>query len=250
MQPYIASHWQSIFASQNLQSFADFWQVSAEMVEAGNERRGGWSHVHRLQFTDPHGQHKCIYIKRQQNHRCRTWFAPIKGVATLAREFKRIMQLKNKNIPTLEPLYFCEEGDRAILITNNLENYIPLDEVTRLLQERPLPFKEKMHMLQTLAKSLRRFHDHSFRHNTLYPKHIFMRIESSGEYCKNPDFVLIDLETTKRSFSHVRALVKDLRKLHRYSPLWSRTAKLRFLKYYRGEEKLKLRDRLLLRYFD
>jgi hypothetical protein len=250
MSTYIAPDWQLIFAEQQLNTFDDFWHLTGEMVETGNERRGGWSHVIRVIMTRADGQPACMYVKRQENHRYRTWLAPFKGKATLAREFKRIMQLKEKQILTLDPLYYCEQGQRAILITKNLADYISFEQWTTSLQAKPIAFKDKIKIVQKLAQNIRQFHDHYFRHNTLYPKHIFIRLEPSGNYSVNPEFVIIDLETTKRSVSRLRALIKDLRKLHRYTPSWSRSAKLRFLKYYRGDAKLTLSDRWLIRYFE
>ena len=121
MKEYTAAEWERIFAFNGLHTFDDFWKLEAKWFEEPNKRRGGWSGVARCELKLPEGGTTAVFLKRQENHITRTFTHPIRGLSTFVREFESIMRYRERNIPSLTPLYFaCHRVDgnlRAILLT-------------------------------------------------------------------------------------------------------------------------------------
>ncbi|MBN2706274.1 MAG: hypothetical protein JXR89_07530, partial [Deltaproteobacteria bacterium] len=180
-----------------------------------------------------------VFIKRQENHLRRTWRNPT-GVPTFRVEWENLKKLTHYGIPVPLPLYYGErefEGrPQAILITYELPGFSALDE---WLQEHPAD-RSRRALLPPLADTIRRLHDHRFRHNCLYPKHILIRAENEGGPSSTPEVRLIDLEKSRRVFSPMGARIRDLDTLLRRCPQWSEHEKNLFLSYYlnAGLEKL------------
>lgn len=92
--------------------------------------------------------------------------------------------------------------------------------------------------IKKLAKFVKKFHNTGFRHRDLYLCHIFCDDKNN--------FTLIDLA---RAFQPLifkkKFLVKDITQLYYSAPaeIFSRTARLRFYKSYRGRKKLTVSDK-------
>jgi hypothetical protein len=76
--------------ASHLADFEALWSVSTDWHEAPNERRGGWSGVSRHVLADG----SAIFLKRQENHLCRTLRHPIRGIPTFYREYRNILRLQ------------------------------------------------------------------------------------------------------------------------------------------------------------
>jgi Lipopolysaccharide kinase (Kdo/WaaP) family. len=97
-------------------------------------------------------------------------------------------------------------------------------------------------LMKAVAKEMRKMHNHHFRHNCLYSKHIFVRAIGNQW-----DVKFIDLEKLSRSFFKKRALLRDLYTLPRRISGWRQSDKLKFFKMYRQEEKLSPQSKLIWR---
>ena len=231
--PFLTVDWQQIFADNNLADFDALWDLKTEWFEEPNIRRGGWSGVVKIDLDTPDGK-VGVFIKRQQNHITKTPLNPIKGRPTFEREFKNLLKLRKNNVPTLEPIYFATKGLQAVLITRELEGYIPFDS-ERFLGSGDM-LKDKAHkarLLQSVADTLRVMHQHHFQHNCLYLKHIF--IKPDGD---NWEVRMIDLEKLKKTIFKRSAVFRDLYTLHRHAVGWSAKDHIMFYRYYRQESKL------------
>jgi len=184
----------SLLEQNQLASFEQLWALETEWFEEPNYRRNGWSGVSKYPLNDPSGKTTWVFIKRQENHNCKTILHPFKGVPTFRREYKNIRHLNDKNIPTLTTLYYGERSingkDQAILITQSLEGYHSFEEFFSQEEHQQLP--QRSAIMELTGKVIRAMHDAHFRHNCLYSKHLFVKSDA-----ETIDVRLIDLEKLK-----------------------------------------------------
>jgi hypothetical protein len=241
--------WADVLAHNGLPDFASLWNLKADWFEPPNERRGGWSGVARIELDLPQGGKVGVFLKRQENHGCRTWRHPWSGVPTFAREFANIQRLRARGIPTLEPVYFAMDqasmSGRAVLVTRALDGYQALGSgpfapdsgwVAQAANRRAL--------VRAVADTVRALHAHGLQHSCLYPKHLLVRADEGGE---GPmvDVRLIDLEKLRRPILPKMAARHDLSALNRHAQGWRRADRLAFLHHYLGESKLSQAGRRL-----
>lgn len=246
MKDHCPEKWQAILRHNNLDSFEGLWDLQADWFEPPNERRGGWSGVSRCELALPEGGKVGVFLKRQENHITRTLLQPF-GMSTFIREIENILRFKNAGIPALEPVYFGVRkvnGDlRAILCTEALDGYEPLEDLTERWSKEGWPErKDRRRLMQKVASVMSRMHDHKIQHNCFYPKHIFVRITDD-----TIDVRIIDLEKAKVKVLRRYATFRDLYALNRHAQYWSRTDRLRFLLIYLGREKLNTEAKVLWR---
>jgi len=227
MHDYIDNDWKKVLQENNLQCFDDWWQREAEWFEEPNHRRGGWSGVSRVELKDKDGATRTIFLKRQENHVAKTFLHPLKGIPTFIREMHNILLLKKARVAALTPVYFAvrtvDGAQRAVLATEELDGFSPLDTVDR----NSLTFRQRKKLLKSVAELIQRFHAQRLQHNCLYAKHVF--IKQTGDDFESH---LIDLEKTKPRFLKNTGMNRDLDSFNRHAHGWSRTDRLRFLHYY------------------
>ena len=233
MQDYLADNWTALLEHNGLKSFDDWWQREAEWFEEPNHRRGGWSGVSRLELEDASGSKHVVFMKRQENHVAKTLLHPIKGIPTFIREMHNILQLKQAEVAALVPVYFAartvDGAQRAVLVTESLDGFTPLDEVAK----ESLGYRARRELIKSVATLIRRLHAQRLQHNCLYPKHIFVKEIATGYEAR-----LIDLEKTKKRFLERTAMVRDLDSLNRHAHGWSSADRLFFLHNYLGSQEL------------
>lgn len=232
MKDYIDTAWQDVLAANGLLAFEAWWDLDAPWFEEPNQRRGGWSGVSRHELTLADGGRTAVFLKRQENHSTFSWRHPRKGIPTFAREFRLIQRYHAADVPTLEPVYFAMRdtaaGQRAILVTEELTGYQPLDAC-------PLAGRQnRLAVLTTVAALLRRMHDSHIQHNCFYPKHVFVRVHHDDHARAR----VIDLEKSRRRSLVIFCSLRDLDTLNRHTQGWSRVERLRFLKAYLGQTRL------------
>ena len=236
MNDYIAPEWRQTLECNGLRSFEDFWKLEAKWFEEPNQRRGGWSGVARCELKSSDGTVARVFLKRQENHVTRTWKHPIRGVATFIREFESIMRYRRCGIPTLKPVYFAvrddAEGQRAILMTEELVGFQSLEELSR--EWGNLSRSRRHAIARAVARLLKQIHSHNLSHNCFYPKHVFLRFGAD----EGVEARIIDLEKTKwRPFGLDRDF-RDMRRLNGPGLPWSRADRVRFFREYLGITKL------------
>lgn len=248
---YIAPKWQSILAYNGLSDFKSIWKLEADWFETPNLRRGGWSGVNRISLNLPEGGTINVFLKRQQNHPCRTIQAPVRGIPTYKREFNNIIRFTKAGVNTLVPIYFSirivDNHHCAILITEELTGYTSLEDWSVHWQTtHQLPTKAQRNKLFTeIARQLRYMHKAGFKHNCLYPKHLLIRIENDFN---DIDVKVIDLEKSRYypySNSHIRRDLYTIKK--RCTLTWSMTDQIRFMHIYLGIDRLNKKAKFLCR---
>lgn len=253
MNDYINEAWRSILVHNGLADFEALWSLEAKWFEAPNERRGGWSGVSRCELPHPDGGTAALFLKRQKNHRTRSFLHPINGIATFEREFERVMTCRTHGIPTLEPVFFGVRGtgkdQRAILATVALDGFVSLDDLVRGWMQLGVPSRsERFPYVVAVAALLKKMHAARIRHSCFFPKHIFVRANADG----SAEARVIDLEKSRSHQLKTRCAQRDLYSLCYYSPsmVWPRTDRLRFLKLYLGIARLDASAKSLWRNVD
>jgi len=209
MRNYSDSHFQNLLIANNLSDFDDLWSMQVELVEPGNERRGGWSHVARIELLDERGEAHCFYMKRQYNHNNLSFYAPL-GEPTFSREYRNIKRYVDLSIGALDAVYYhcrsIDGKDAAILITRALDDFSPLSELWEDWQsDRGLSDAQKSQLLADVGKAIGRLHGNGLSHNCLYPRHVYIRPVDSGY-----DVRFIDLEKTRYQTLRRRESIADL----------------------------------------
>lgn len=247
IREYLNPDWQDILRFNKADSFEQLWELNqGDWFEPPNHRRGGWSGVVRQTLALPEGGEVGIFIKRQENHGYRSWENLFRRSATFEREFRNLQRCRNLGIPTLEPIYFGQrmvDGNlRATLITRELEGYQPFDApcyspISRLDRSRRKRF------FDSVGAALRQMHSRNIQYNCLYLKHIFVKENADGDV----DVRLIDLEKAKwRPFRRLIA-IRDMYSLNRRAEGWGNTDKMRLFLAYRGESRLSVESKSILR---
>jgi len=227
---------------QQFATFDQVWDYPVQWIDTPNQNRGGWSGVGCVEVLFE-SEPVTLYVKKQLNHTTRTLLHPITGVPTFAKEFQMIRFLQAHGVIVPDVVFFAEravkEGQQAILVTENLAGYKPLDSIEKdamtLLQQRQL--------VKDIAQTIRRAHKLGVQHRALYAKHIF--IKSNG---RSFDVALIDLEKSRRMLLPLVQSLMDLITLNYRTRGWTRAGRLFFLKQYLGQARLNSWSKLLCKW--
>lgn len=243
---YINPVWKDLLQSHDLNSFDRIWEFAeGTWYEPPNQARGGWSGVSRLELDARDGSKVGIFIKRQENHVYRSWRHFFLPAATLEREFRNCVRFSACGIPALEAVYFAQRKVngklQAILITRELENYLPLDN-DAFQPLRKLSLDDRINLITNLAAAVRLMHDHRFQHTCLYPKHLFVRKTPSGSF----EVRFIDLEKTRTNLLRRKTTLRDLDSLRRHISGWARADQMRFYLAYSKEKHLSRTSKSIL----
>jgi hypothetical protein len=248
MDDYVSDRWRRLLEHNGLADFNALWDLEVEWFEPPNRDRGGWSGVARIELEGGDGGKEAFFLKRQENHARHTFRHPA-GEPTFALEMRNILWLTKAGVPTLEPVYYGQRhmgsGWRAILITRELEGYLPLDELMKRWRETGWrgSMAERRELIPVAAAIIKKLHRANLIHNALYPKHIFVRFP---EHAK-PQIRFIDLEKMRRAILPGRAVRRDLDSLNRRTQHWSWTDRMRFLHCYLGQRHLNSKGKKLWR---
>ena len=208
-----------------LNSFDNFWQLPKNWIEEPNHRRNGWSGV-STHSIEHNGVTVDLFIKRQQNHNSRTFQHPF-GAPTFRKEFINIQTLEERDIPTLEVVFYGEKiidkQQCAVLATLALSEHVPLDDWATNNNDDELSNS----VCETVGRVVRKCHDANLQHRSLYGKHLFVSTQQSP-----PDIRFIDLEKMRQSKSTVEKRAADLGQLFRHSDSISQSQKQHLLNHY------------------
>jgi hypothetical protein len=239
LQTFISPERKRLLDANQLGEFERWWECRSDWFEAPNNDRHGWSGVNRLLLNSADGEALVVFLKRQQNYVRRTFLHPFTGESTFACEFKTMLFLLKRGVPVPKPVFFQQrpsaEGLQAVLVTEELTNYQPLDEVIlKLSQTDANSRKVKRALIRSVAQALRKLHHARIQHRALYPKHLFINITDP----ENPETVIIDLEKARIKLLPVMRTLQDLATLNRDLHHLSSTERLYFFKQYYGIDRL------------
>ena len=192
---HIESDTAELFYSHGLDSFDTLWNASARIIDEPNLGRGGHSDVGVLVLPAARGcDEKTFFLKRQDNHNCRTLRHPFRGIPLAIREWLNIQRLKKGGVVTMDVACVGRdntENDRALLVTHGLEGYQSVGEWL----SKDLPSDDRHSGMKAIGQLIGNMHCIGLRHGCLYSKHIFVSKKSAQ------GIRLIDLEKCKKIVS-------------------------------------------------
>ncbi len=233
-EDFVADRWRQRFEACELTDFERLWALDLPALDDVNTSRGGISTVSLLALGPPGSEYPRLIVKRQQNHPSRTWRHPLKGIPTLEKEYINLQRFRRCGLPTAVPVLFARRRDdcgiRAILVTEYLEAYRAFDTLLEGWAGGAAPDGgEREAILHAVADLLARMHRAGWRHNCLYPKHVFVSRRQP-----RPDARLIDLEKARRILGPKHRMNRDLAAFFRRSPYWSASDQACLLVHYHG----------------
>jgi hypothetical protein len=188
------------------------------------------------------------YLKRYQSSRLKTVMRSLVRCSlprTAMDEWNAILSFHRLGIPTLIPLAVGVQKHsvfkkESFLLTREVEGIERLDHYLLRHFSSPLTDehrREKRRLLKELALLVQHMHHSGCNHRDLYLCHVLVKKDES----RNWQIYLADLHRVdQRRQVRLRWKVKDLASLN-YSAdtcTITRTDRLRFIKYYHGEQKL------------
>jgi heptose I phosphotransferase len=201
------------------------------------------------------------YLKR---HRLRTWSSRLRarlgagpGVTAGRAEARSIAELNRAGIAAMRLIAFGERlstdgREESFVVTEELAGYMQLDHFVKQRFE-PKTIRSAGRMVRDLralinevADLAARFHRIGYNHRDFYCCHFFIKETASGCFKVN----LIDLQRVEhRRWRRRRWIVKDLAQLAYSAPAdyITCTQRLAFIKRYLGVERLRPRDKRLIR---
>lgn len=235
-----SNYHQQLFAQHQLADFDAIWNRENAWFEPPNERRGGFSGVGKLSLMADDGKNRIFFVKKQQNHGRKSWAHPFAGEPTFRREFHNLVFLQKNKIGAPKVIYYAEKTakNQAILITEDLTDFVPLDTLDLL----HLPLTQKNDLVKKVATEIKRFHNVGLVHRALYPKHIFVKNAESTL----PEIALIDLEKARFSPLDWYRTYFDLAAFLRHTTSWNAEYKQLFINSYLGKSGPDFFDKLLV----
>lgn len=232
LNDYINSEWSDLLESEGLMDFETLWTCELKAVDEANRRGGGWSQVFLLSLATSEGHVRKAIVKRQLNYRSRTIGNLLCPIPTFLKEFDNIQRCQKFNIPSMKTVYYGERkdnaGHRAILITEYLEGYIPLGQLSeQWLKANELEHHTKKGIAEATGLLIRKLHQHRLCHRHLYPKHVFVKIDDDTVNIR-----LIDLEGMHHVPFGTAHQKRDLETFIRRNRFWQNPDWLRFLLSY------------------
>lgn len=220
---------QDALAASGLDGFEALWQLESGWHEEPNQRRGGWSGVTRHVLADG----TAVFIKRQENHLCRTWSHPLRGIPTFFREFENILLLNRKKVAALDALFYGERrvGGKwqAVLVTRALDGFLSLDEWLQSYPDHPA----RSSLPAAVAAAVANLHIHHLQHSCLYGKHVFVSVTpTNGQMFALADIRFIDLEKLRWRASRRRLSAHDTDQLLRHTKAWTPEERAAFSRHY------------------
>jgi tRNA A-37 threonylcarbamoyl transferase component Bud32 len=216
----------------SVDQFNHWLHVEGEWIEPPNHRRGGSSGVIRHQPESG----PTLYIKRQQGHLFRSWRYPL-GRPTCLREARALAHFQELGVLVPVLRFFGLKKEKlwsGILVTEALpEGFVNLDDFYSRSDATATPDQRKA-VVEALATTLARLHQHRWQHCSLMTKHIFVRILGSGEYetSTTAQIALLDLERARRQPLAKRAARRDLAFLFDHLPYWTKEEWRLFDRHY------------------
>lgn len=248
---YLCPDERDFLAHHGLESFDKLWNREDALCDLPNSGRSrtGWSGVSRIEANG-----RVFFLKKQENFFTYSAKFPFRRLLA-EREFDNIRLFDSLNIPSTKVVIFGvrkqEDKHQALIMTEALEDYIPLREVEKKWQNgHQADYSKRYSLITSLASLVRQTHDQGLMHNSLYPKHIFISrsLYEKGELLADKANIrYIDLEKARRaSFGSTRQL-RDLESLHRKSPYWSEEDRRLFILSYLGKSEFDAEARKLVR---
>lgn len=228
----------SLFRSQNLSTFDQIWQFTAQAAVAKNVR----SDRVTLRFTlNESGRDRVFYIKRHGRSSLKEYLKPLFSlrwpILGARNEWEALIAFHRAQIPTMVPVALGQRGSQSFLVTEGLERCTKLSALDQSERDAPAPVAglDRQRLIRTLARLTRQMHAAGLHHQDYYLGHLLLP-EEAAKGLEPPDrLYVIDLgRVCQRARLATRWIVKDLAQLNYSASGVSVRDRLRFLREYLG----------------
>lgn len=229
----------ALLCANGLRTFDDIWsRESGALIDHPNTCGNGWSRVDRWQLIGPQGNQVNVYVKRQENYFSITALHPLRGIPTLAREYRNVHLLRERKIPCVVPLFFGARRAahiwQTVLVTHSLdEHYLSLDAWVAAHPLTPETAALRDEVTSSVAQAIARLHSYRLLHRALYGKHIYVRRKPSSFRYQADDVCFIDLEKLRRTLWGYQFRRIDLDQIQRRVEGWTARDQELFMDSYR-----------------
>ncbi len=209
-----ADSWQPVFADFGLKSFDDFFDYRSRQPIEKNSRRD----VATLTLGDG-PDCKVFFLKRFHHPHFKDMLFTLRNFGQFcsqgAYEWKNANLLLENGIETYRPVCYGQQTKwgletKSFFVTEKLWSTSLLDFVLQRWLELKRHQQEKI--VATIAKLIRRLHDHNISLPDLFVWHIFINEDSlNKDQCQ---LSLIDLHRMGRNVKNRNKKIKDLGKLY------------------------------------
>jgi tRNA A-37 threonylcarbamoyl transferase component Bud32 len=248
----VARDWEKVMRANKLDSLAALYSRADGKIAT----RSGTTEVRRLTLVFE-GTERPVYLKKYwANTFSQLWSGALRGtffgISKARREFENLARLRSWGLDAPAPVAYGEERKfgwmtRSFLVSEEIPQPMSLGAFIRdVLSQMPDEErrKKKRELIQHLARTTRRLHEHRFAHHDLFWRNIIL----SGLNLEH--FFLIDAHkgNTSLPWNEFRRRAHDLAALD--SPaafFFSRTERLRFFLAYLQEPRLNQKNKKLLR---
>lgn len=193
------------------------WAYEGDWFETPNRKRGGWSGVNYLSLE---GQG--YYLKRQEKYQRRSWRHPFAGEPTYVREFEMLQYLQKQPVKTPELVYFAQNQHQSIMITAELQGFVPVDQWLLQYAE-----QDRQPLLRALAAAVRLLHQTGVEHRALFLKHLFVK-----PIVNDFEVAMIDFEKARCSPWMWHSGLYDIKRCLQRATMLSQADKIYFLQAY------------------
>jgi UDP-glucose:(heptosyl)LPS alpha-1,3-glucosyltransferase len=213
----------------------------------------------RIEFDAPHAGPHGAYLKKHHEHGWLAWLAGrgwLRSTSPGQIEAENVHRLQCDGIAAMQLVAYGErtqpDGLReSFVIVEELVGYEQLDHFLRrrfapLAEQTAAERRDLRQLFAAVAVVARRFHACGYNHRDFYCCHFFIRETTPGQF----DVRLIDLQRVEqRRWLRGRWIIKDLAQFAYSTPRErvSCTAQLRLAKQYLGVDRLRARDKRLIR---
>ena len=241
MLTYLAPRWAELLSANQLATFAQIWAYEGNWFEPPNRERGGWSGVNFLTLLNAANQTQALYLKRQQGFTRRTLMHPLAGEPTFMREYKVMRYLQPLGVSTPQTVFFAQQAQEAILITEALTGYLAWDAWRS--DNADASHLRKKAVISGIAHMVKKMHQAGVQHRSLYPKHLFVHEDNAVV-----KVAIIDFEKSRITPWIKMLLLSDLITLNYRTQGVSCTQRLYFFKQYLGVTRMSAWQKWVCRY--
>jgi len=247
---FVHSDWQRPLATAGLSNTTDFFDAIGEPLSKPGLGKRYRARLVASRESDDH----ILYLKRYQSERfgsrAKRWFEDASFNTPAHRDVQVASALAQHGISVPETVAWGYErslGRRARSFV--VSRAVPGDAIDRTLHQSPFlakdleAFQRKRRLVRELALLARKFHELGWCHRDFYLCHVFVHwVEAT------PRLSLIDLQRVFRPRWRVwRWRIKDLAQLNYSGQMFSRSMRLRFAKWYFGQDCLSASQKAVLR---
>lgn len=224
---FVDPEFQEAFQPDHYLNFNSLWMMQFNNHHRVDYPQPGSNLITRFDLPAPEGESQGFYLKRQLELTGRSMYAPM-GESLFAQELRTMLLCQQRDIPSLEPVYYCQhltaKGLAAILIIRALDGYKSVHDYLHQWDE--LEPVEQDKLVSATARLLAKIHTAGFRQKNIAPESFIIDWQQIPQVRQaNP----VDLSEARMN---ERRTLAELKLFLGQCEAWSFDQKLQFIETY------------------